>query len=117
MCELGTTHLNPDEKTAATRKYKRYDEAFKRSTVAHWLISGQSARQIAAELGLNVQRLQQWKQQFKAPARRPGGRHARSAAGREPPSAKGAAPDGAAAGHSKKTLGIISEPPGNGLNG
>jgi transposase len=48
-----------------TRKYKRYDEAFKRSAVEHWLVSGKSARQIAAELGVNQQSLQQWKQKFK----------------------------------------------------
>lgn len=46
-------------------KYKRYDEAFKRSAVEHWLVSGKSARQIAAELGVNQQSLQQWKRQFK----------------------------------------------------
>lgn len=46
-------------------KYKRYDEAFKRQTVEHWLVSGKSARQIAAELGLNEQTLKVWKQQFK----------------------------------------------------
>ena len=59
--------MNTDEKPTPTRKYKRYDEAFQRSTVEHWMISGQSARQIAAELGINVQSLQKWKQQFKAP--------------------------------------------------
>jgi len=46
-------------------KYKRYDEAFKRSAVEHWLVSGKSARQIAAELGVNQQSLQQWKTKFK----------------------------------------------------
>jgi transposase-like protein len=58
--------MNTDEKTTPIRKYKRYDEAFKRSTVEHWMISGQSARQIAAELGVNGQSLQKWKRQFKA---------------------------------------------------
>lgn len=47
-------------------KYKRYDETFKRSAVEHWLISGQSAMQIARELGINVQNLHKWKQKFKA---------------------------------------------------
>jgi hypothetical protein len=43
MCELGTTHMNDTR----TRKYKRYDEAFKRSAVEHWLVSGKSGRQTA----------------------------------------------------------------------
>ena len=65
MCELGTAHMNANENTIP-RKYKRYDEAFQRSTVEHWMLSGKSARQVALELGLNVQSLQNWKQQFKA---------------------------------------------------
>jgi len=47
-------------------KHKRYDEAFKRSAVEHWMLSGQSATQIARELGINVQNLHKWKQKFKA---------------------------------------------------
>src|SRR6266481_2821984 len=47
MCEPGRTHMNTETKT----KHKRYDEAFKKSAVEHWLISGKSAWQIAAELG------------------------------------------------------------------
>src|SRR5436190_10801102 len=51
-------------------QYKRYDEAFKRSAVEHWLVSGKSARQIAAELAINEQSLKIWKQKFKQlPAR------------------------------------------------
>lgn len=46
-------------------KYKRYDEAFKRQAVEHWLVSGLSGRQIAAELGINEQSLKVWKQKFK----------------------------------------------------
>ena len=60
MCELGRTHMNDTR-----RKYKRYDEAFKRSAVEHWLVSGKSGRQIAAELGVNEQSLKIWKQKFK----------------------------------------------------
>ena len=37
--------MNDQSKT----KYQRYDEAFKRSSVEHWLASGKSARQIAGE--------------------------------------------------------------------
>jgi transposase-like protein len=32
--------------------------------VEHWLVSGRSARQIAAELGFNEQSLKVWKRQF-----------------------------------------------------
>jgi len=38
-------------------KHKRYDEAFKRSAVEHWMVSGKSARLIAGELGINAQNL------------------------------------------------------------
>jgi len=61
MCELGITYMN----TEATPKHKRYDETFKRSAVEHWLLSGKSVRQIAAELGVNVQTLHTWKKRFK----------------------------------------------------
>ena len=36
---------------------QRYDHDFKRSAVKHWLGSGQSANQMAAELGINAQTL------------------------------------------------------------
>jgi transposase-like protein len=62
MCELGATHMKIGTKT----KHKRYDEAFKKSAAEHWLLSGKSARQVASELGFNVQNLPKWKQKFKA---------------------------------------------------
>ena len=101
----------------ATTKYKRYDAAFKHSAVEHWMLSGKSARIIAGELGVNEQSLHKWKQQFKAlPAgqvagtleqlqaenRRCNGKLHRLMQQRD---------------ILKKTLGIISEPSGNGLNG
>lgn len=46
-------------------KYKRYDDAFKRQAVEHWMVSGKSGRQIAGELGINEQSLKVWKQKFK----------------------------------------------------
>ena len=49
----------------AKTKYKRYNEAFKREAVEHWLVSGKSARQIAGELGINEQSLKVWKHKFK----------------------------------------------------
>ena len=49
----------------AKTKYKRYDDAFKREAVEHWLVSGKSGRQIAGELGINEPSLKVWKQKFK----------------------------------------------------
>ena len=43
------------------KKRRRYDEVFKRQAVEHWMLSGKPARQIAAELGINVQTLCLWK--------------------------------------------------------
>jgi len=113
MCELGITHMNTETKT----KHKRYDEAFKKSAVEHWLISGKSARQIAAELGINVQNLPKWKQKFKAlPAGQVAGTlEALQAENRRLQRELHRVAQQRAI--LKKTLGIISEPPGVGLNG
>jgi transposase-like protein len=48
------------------RKYKRYDENFKRSAVELWLQGGKSVEQIATELGISTQSLKQWKKQLAA---------------------------------------------------
>src|ERR1017187_4662412 len=112
MCELVPTHMNNETRT----KHKRYDEAFKRSAVEHWMVSGKSARLIADELGINQQNLHKWKQKFKAlPAGQVAGTlEAFQAENRRLQKEL----------HRvvqqrdilKKTLGIISEPPGNGLS-
>ena len=110
--------MNTNENTITpTRKYKRYDEAFQRSTVEHWLLSGQSARPVALELGLNVQRLQKWKQKFKAlPAGQVAGAlEALQAANRR--LQKELHRVAQQRDILKKTWGIISELPANGLNG
>jgi transposase-like protein len=50
---------------AEPQKWKqRYDQNFKRSAVEHWLGSGQSAEQVAGELGISGQTLKTWKQQL-----------------------------------------------------
>ena len=57
------------------RKYKRYDESFKRSAVELWLQGGKSVETIATELGISTQSLKQWKKQLAArPATGPGQR-------------------------------------------
>jgi transposase len=45
-------------------KYKRYDEAFKRSAVELWLQGGKSVATIATELGISTQSLKQWRKQL-----------------------------------------------------
>ena len=107
--------MNSTEHHTSERKYKRYDEAFKRQAVEHWMLSGQSARLVATELGVNVQSLHQWKQQFKAlPAGQVAGTlEALQAENRR--LQKELHRVGQQRDILKKTLGIFSEPSGNGL--
>ena len=108
--------MNPTEKTP-DRKFKRYDEAFKRQAVEHWLLSGKSARQVALELGVNFQSLQNWKKRFKAlPAGQVAGTlEALQAENRR--LQKELRRVAQQRDILKKTLGIISEPSEGGLNG
>lgn len=43
---------------------KRYDDAFKRQAVEHWLRSGRSGTQIAQELGMSYPSLKEWKRRY-----------------------------------------------------
>jgi transposase len=106
---------NPEANSAKT--HKRYDEAFKRSAVEHWMLSGKSVRQIAAELGVNVQTLHGWKQKFKAlPAGQVAGTlEALQAENRR--LQRELHRVSVQRDILKKTLGIISEVPGNDLHG
>jgi transposase-like protein len=116
MCELGPTHMNNPEPTP-TREYKRYDEAFKRQTVEHWMLSGKSARMIALELGINEQSLKNWKKQFKA---LPAGQVAGTLEALQAENCRLQKELRRVAQQRdilKKTLGIISEPSEGGLNG
>ena len=102
---------------------RKFDETFKREAVQNWLSSGKSAGVIAQELGLNANRLYTWRNRF-APA------------AALPPAAAGAKPGSPADLQSqldatrrelarvreqrdilKKTLGILSEPSTNAMNG
>src|SRR5712692_9164197 len=102
---------------------RKFDETFKREAVQNWLQSDKSAEVIAQELGLNANRLYAWKKTF-APADAGG----KAAAGAKP----GSSADlqcqlDAARCESrhlreqrdilKKTLGILSEPSTNAING
>ena len=110
--------MNTNETTGTpARKYQRYDEGFQRSTVEHWMLSGQSARQVAQELGLNVQSLQKWKQKFKA---LPAGQVAGTLEALQAENRRLQKELHRVAQQRdilKKTLGIISAPSDNGSNG
>ena len=99
------------------KKYKRYDSNFKRSAVEHWLSSGKSLEQIAQELGVARQTLINWKQRLALPVPKSQGltmeqlqeenrrlRRENQSLVRQREILK-------------KTLGIISIPPENDLNG
>lgn len=51
---------------------KRYDEAFKRQAVEHWIKSGKRGTRIAAELGISYPSLKDWKRRYTGNAM-PGG--------------------------------------------
>jgi transposase-like protein len=108
--------MNPTE-NSTTGKFKRYDEAFKRQAVEHWMLSGKSARQIALELGVNFQSLQNWKKRFKdLPAGQVAGTlEALQAENRR--LQKELRRVAQQRDILKKTLGIISEPNESGSNG
>ena len=48
-------------KVTETKTRRKYDAAFKRQAVELWLSSGKTARQVAAELGIPMERLGFWK--------------------------------------------------------
>jgi transposase-like protein len=109
--------MNPTENQNTDNKYKRYDEAFKRQAVEHWMLSGKSGRQIAQELGINLQSLQNWKKQFKA---LPAGQVANTLEALQAENRRLQKELRRLAQQRdilKKTLGIISEPSGDVLNG
>lgn len=109
------------ENSVKTRR--KYDETFKRAAVQNWLSGDKSAEVIAQELGLHAQRLYAWKKRF-APADAGG----RAAAGAQPRTVAELQTELAAARREiariseqrdilKKTLGILSEPSPNAMNG
>src|SRR5215472_8634622 len=46
------------------KRRRKFDPLFKEETVAMWLKSGKSARQISSELGISESRLFEWKKQY-----------------------------------------------------
>jgi transposase len=107
----------------STKPRRKFDETFKREAVQNWLASGKSAEVIAQELGLNANRLYAWRNHF-APAAAGG----RAAAGAKPGSPSDLQSQLDATRRElarvreqrdilKKTLGILSEPSPNAING
>jgi transposase-like protein len=109
------------ETTVKTRR--KFDKIFKCEAVQNWLASGKSAEVIAEELGITANRLYAWRERFGAADA--GGK---AAAGPKSGSVAALQSQLEAALREnrhlreqrdilKKTLGILSEPPANGLNG
>lgn len=92
---------------------RKFDPVFKEQTVAMWLKSGKTARQIGAELGIAASRLFEWKKQYGpvCPASKAQQENELAALRRENAVLREQRDI------LKKTLGIISEPPKNASNG
>ncbi len=110
------------ETNTKNRSRRNFDETFKREAVALWMSSGKTGQQVGAELGIDKGRLYLWKKKF-APEL-PGGRGSSGAK----PVLEDVLSENAALRREneylrqqrdilKKTLGILSEPPRNGMNG
>jgi transposase-like protein len=108
-------------KPSSVKSRRKFDEAFKREAVQNWLNSGKSAGVVGEELGINANLLYAWRKRVPA-----------GAGGRAPAAKPGSAADlqdQLDAAHRelrhvreqclilKKTLGILSEPSPNGMNG
>jgi transposase-like protein len=59
--------MNVIEPSAMAKPRRRYNVAFKRQAVEHWLASGKPAQAIGRELGITAERLYVWRQRL-APA-------------------------------------------------
>lgn len=108
-------------KTTPVQTRRKFDQTFKREAVQNWLNSGKSAEVVGEELGINANLLYAWRKLVPA-----------GAGGRTPAAKPGSVADlqgqleaaQRELRHSreqvtilKKTLGILSEPSSNGMNG
>jgi transposase-like protein len=108
-------------KQTSVRERRKFDETFKREAVQNWLNSGKSAEVVGEELGITASLLYSWRKLVPAAA---GGR----AAAAKPGSAADLQSQLDASQREnrhlreqctilKKTLGILSEPSPNAMNG
>ena len=108
-------------KETSVRKHRKFDETFKREAVLNWLHSGKSAVVVGEELGITANLLYAWRKLVPAVA---GGR-ARAAKPGSVTDLQGQLDAAQRELHRvreqctilKKTLGILSEPSSNGMNG
>jgi len=61
---MNRTKHEKNETATAVVEPKRYEVAFKREAVEHWLRSGKSGTQIAKELGISYPSLKEWKRRY-----------------------------------------------------
>ena len=105
-----TKAVNPLLESIKPRR--KYDRSFKKEAVALWLNSGKSARQIASELGISEGRLYSWHSEFSpSPAQEADLENQLQVLRRENVELRQQRDI------LKKTLGILSEPPSNGISG
>jgi transposase-like protein len=108
-------------KESSVKSRRKFDETFKREAVQNWLNSGKSAEVVGEELGINANLLYAWRKLVSA-----------GAGGRAPAAKPGSVADLQGQLEAaqrelrhvreqctilKKTLGILSEPSSNGMNG
>ncbi len=107
-----------NNENSGSGKYKRYDENFKRAAVEMWLAGERSAAKICRELGISTQSLKIWKQQLAAlPATGPGQRSLEQLEEENRRLKRELHRLAQQRDILKKTLGIISAPSDDGLNG
>jgi transposase-like protein len=108
-------------KQTSVRERRKFDQTFKREAVLNWLQSGKSAAVVGEELGINANLLYSWRALVPDAVR-----------GKAAPAKPGSVADLQGQLEAaqcelrhvreqctilKKTLGILSEPPANGMNG
>jgi transposase-like protein len=107
-------------KTISGKYRRRFDETFKREAVQNWLASGKSAAVVGEELGITANLLYAWRKLVPAAV---GGRAAAKPGsvadlqGQLDASQREVRHLREQCTILKKTLGILSEPPCNGMNG
>jgi len=108
-------------KQTSAREHRKFDQTFKREAVLNWLQSGKSATVVGEELGINASLLYAWRKLVPAVT---GG----TATAAKPGSVADLQSQLEASQREvrhlreqcsilKKTLGILSEPPSNAMNG
>lgn len=104
--------MKKSEQTVVKER-RKFDPAFKREAVNNWLASGKSAAAVAGELGINAHHLYGWKADLEPT----GGLSTASLEAQLAAAKRELARVSEQRDILKKTLGILSEPLPNGMNG